>query len=69
MQVSGLGSAFSYTCTTGQTYRTIQNFGGIKLWRISSRQALADNILANAQTELQIAIPVGTLYYLSPDDR
>ena len=35
-------------------YPMIQNFGGRKLWRNSSLQKLADNILANAQIELKI---------------
>ena len=30
-------------------YHMIQNFGGRKLWKSSSHQKLADNILVNAQ--------------------
>ena len=40
-----------YQFSISYSYHTIQNFGGIKLWRISSQQVLADNILANSQTE------------------
>jgi len=42
------------TKTAADIYHTIQNFGERKFWWNSSRQKLANNILANAQNQVEI---------------
>ena len=51
---NGSEMSINISSSTSIRYRTIQNFGGRKLWRNSSLQKLVDNILANAQIQLKI---------------
>ena len=44
-------------------YRTIQNFGGTKFWRIHCLQNLADKILANSQLSGRLKYLIGCRSY------